>query len=199
MSLANVLAVSQAAPSIVLLGDPNQLEQPQQGSHPDGTGVSALDHILAGARTVPPDRGLFLEETWRLHPAICALTSEQFYEGRLNARAGLDRQAIVGNELLHGAGLRFVAVEHIGNQSSSIEEVRCVDRLVRSLFESGASWVDKDGISRRLERKDILIIAPYNAQVIELKQRLPSGARVGTVDKFQGQEAPLVILLDDVL
>ena len=94
MCLANVLAVSQAARNVVLLGDPRQLEQPIQGSHPEGTEVSALDHILGTHATIPPDRGLFLEETWRLHPEICAFTSEVFYESRLQSRPGLDRQRI---------------------------------------------------------------------------------------------------------
>ena len=84
MSLANVLAVSQAARTVVLIGDPQQLDQPTQASHPDGTGVSALDYILAGEHTIPPDRGLFLEETWRLHPDVCAYTSELFYDDKLN-------------------------------------------------------------------------------------------------------------------
>ena len=193
MSLANVLAVSQAARTIVLLGDPNQLEQPQQGSHPDGTDLSALDHILADAQTISPDRGLFVGETWRLHPSICAFTSEQFYEGRLKSRPGLDRQTIHGTGLLDGAGLRYVPVEHGGNQTSSVEEVDCIERLVRSLLENSASWMDQNNRECPLELKDILIIAPYNAQVFELKRRLSAQARIGTVDKFQGQEAPLVI------
>ena len=83
MSLANVLAVSQAAKTVVLIGDPQQLDQPMQGSHPDGTDVSALAHILGDDQTIPPDRGLFLGETWRLHPSICAFTSELFYAGKL--------------------------------------------------------------------------------------------------------------------
>ena len=94
MSLANVLAVSQAARSIVLLGDPQQLEQPMQGSHPEGTDVSALHHLLQNEKTIAPGRGLFLNETWRLHPDICAYTSELFYEGRLRPRPGLEAQRI---------------------------------------------------------------------------------------------------------
>ena len=119
MSLANVLAVSQAAEAIVLLGDPRQLEQPMQGSHPDGTGVSALDHILGEHITIPKDRGLFLDETWRLHPSICDFTSELFYEGRLQPRPGLEAQSIRSSSRLTGSGLRFFPVEHRGNQSSS--------------------------------------------------------------------------------
>ncbi|MDP3186244.1 MAG: AAA family ATPase, partial [Anaerolineales bacterium] len=122
MSLANVLAVSQAAESVILLGDPRQLEQPIQGSHPDGADVSALDHILGGHATVPPDRGLFLEETWRLHPSICAFNSELFYEGRLHPRPGLENQTIRSKGKVSGAGLRYVPVVHQGNQSFSREE-----------------------------------------------------------------------------
>ena len=119
MSLANVLAVSQAAKTVVLLGDPQQLDQPTQGTHPDGVDTSALDHMLAGHQTIPEDRGLFLEETWRLHPTICAFTSELFYEGRLHPRPGLELQEIRSTSVLHGAGLRYLPVAHTGNQSSS--------------------------------------------------------------------------------
>ena len=107
MSLANVLSVSQAAKSLVLLGDPQQLDQPLKGSHPDGAEVSALEHLLAGEKTIRPDKGLFLEKTWRLHPKLCAFTSEVFYEGRLFSRQGLDRQGIEGHPWMgeYGSGL----------------------------------------------------------------------------------------------
>ena len=191
MSLANVLAVSQAGASLVLLGDPQQLEQPIQGSHPDRTAVSALDHILGMHKTIPDDRGLFLEETWRLHPRISEFTSEMFYEGRLGSHRGLENQRIVSNGLVQGSGLRFIPVEHDGNQSSSPEEAEAVSALVRQLVDEPATWIDREGKQRPLGLDEILIIAPYNAQVFELQQRLP-GARIGTVDKFQGQEAPVV-------
>ena len=96
MSLANVLAISHAAPNMVLLGDPQQLDQPMQGTHPDGTAVSALEHLLAGHRTIDP-AGLFLEETCGLHPKVCAFTSEAFYEGKLQSRPGLDGQRIISS------------------------------------------------------------------------------------------------------
>ena len=192
MSLANVLAVSQAAKSIVLLGDPRQLEQPMQGSHPEGTDVSALDHILAGHATIPKDRGLFLEETWRLHPDICAFTSELFYESRLHSRPGLEKQTVQSTGPVCGVGLHYLPVEHTGNQSASVEEAERVRDLVHDILASNATWIDRDGNEAPITPNDILIIAPYNAQVFELQQRLP-GARVGTVDKFQGQEAPIVI------
>jgi superfamily I DNA and/or RNA helicase len=192
MSLANVLAVSQGAKSVVLLGDPQQLKQPMQGSHPDGTDVSALDHLLRGRATIPADRGLFLEETWRLHPDICAFTSELFYENRLRSLPGLERQQIKSNGRIKETGLRFIPVPHDGNQSSSLEEADQIRDLVADILDSDTSWVDREGVERKIALDDILIIAPYNSQVFELQERLP-GARIGTVDKFQGQEAPIVI------
>jgi hypothetical protein len=192
MSLANVLAVSQAAQSIVLLGDPRQLEQPIQGSHPDGVDVSSLDHILGPHATVPADRGLFLAETWRLHPLICAFNSEMFYDSRLHPRPGLENQAIKSKGRLSGAGLRYLAVEHIGNQSSSREEADMIRDLVTDILENGTTWVNREGVEALVGLEEVLIIAPYNAQVFELQERIPGG-RIGTVDKFQGREAPIVI------
>ncbi|PWK63053.1 TM0106 family RecB-like putative nuclease [Aminobacter sp. AP02] len=192
MSLANVLAISPAATSVVLLGDPRQLEQPIQGSHPEGTDVSALDHLLDGRQAIGPDEGLFLDQTWRLHPDICRFTSELYYEGRLQSRPGLVHQAILMDGPLGGTGLRYVAVQHSGNQSSSPEEANRVRDLVNGILAAGAQWRDRDGTMSPLTLSDILIIAPYNAQVFEIQERLP-GACVGTVDKFQGQEAAIVI------
>jgi uncharacterized protein len=176
----------------VLLGDPQQLDQPTQGSHPDGTDVSALSHLLGGHQTIAWERGLFLEETWRLHPDLCRFTSEVFYDGRLRPRAGLERQTIVSAGPVQGTGLRLLPVRHKGNQSSSPEEADRVFTLVRTLLDGRASWIDRHGAEKPIEPDDVLIIAPYNAQVFEVKERLP-GARIGTVDKFQGQEAPVVI------
>jgi uncharacterized protein len=192
MSLANVLAVSQACRTLVLLGDPQQLEQPMQGSHPEGTDVSALDHILAGRATIDPAAGLFLEETWRLHPEICAFTSELFYEGRLRSRPGLERQLVRSSSRCAGTGLRYLPVTHRGNQSASPEEADRIRELVEEIVAARSSWIDRDGQERALTLDDIVVIAPYNAQVFELKDRLPA-ARIGTVDKFQGQEAPIVV------
>jgi uncharacterized protein len=192
MSLANVLAVSQAAKAVVLIGDPQQLNQPMRGSHPDGTHVSALDHILGGERTIPPDKGLFLEKTWRIHPAICTYTSELFYDGKLSSMDGLEKQVINGWMPKSAAGLYFVPVKHTGNQICSPEEAKAVADAVGSILSSKATWVDRDGQERRITLDDIIVITPYNAQVLEIQKILP-GARVGTVDKFQGQEAPIAI------
>ena len=163
-----------------------------QGSHPDGTDVSALDHLLGGEQTIHGERGLFLEETWRLHPNICRFTSEMFYESRLKSHPGLEKQQIISAGLLRGSGLRLLPVAHNGNQSSSPEEAEHVHALVQNLVNQKSEWVDMEGDVKPLTLNDILIIAPYNAQVFELQERLP-GARIGTVDKFQGQEAPIVI------
>ena len=197
MSLANVLACAPAARSLVLLGDPQQLEQPLQSSHPEGSDVSAVAHLLDGAETMPRDRGLFLAETYRLHPDIARFTSEIYYEGRVESIAGLERQAIVprgqvGSDLT-GSGLIYVPVFHQGNQARSPEEVACIRGLVDTLLEN-SSWRDKDEQVRPLTTDDILVVAPYNAQVSTLAEVLPElSDRVGTVDRFQGQEAPVVI------
>ena len=193
MSLANVVAIAGGAKSLVLLGDPQQLDQPIQGSHPEGTEVSALEHVLEGHQTIPPDRGLFLAETWRLPPEICAFTSELFYEGRLHARSAPEVQRLTGSGGFDGAGFWYVPVEHDANQSASREEVEVVERLMTKLLGDRASWRDRDGAAHPLGLQDILVVAPYNAQVADLIARLPRGSRVGTVDKFQGQEAPVVI------
>jgi uncharacterized protein len=182
MSLADVVAVSPAAQSLVLLGDPLQLDQPLQGSHPPGIDVSAL----------PADRGLFLAETWRLAPPICRFTSELFYEGRLTWHAGLEHQKVAWPDKEGSAGLWFVPVEHTGNQSSSNEEAVVVERLVGELTQRGVTWTTMNGEQRPVTLNDILIVSPYNAQVFNLAARMPK-ARIGTVDKFQGQEAPVVI------
>lgn len=123
---------------------------------------------------------LFLADTWRMHPEICAFDSEMFYEGKLRAIEGSGRQAILSDGESRGAGLRFASVAHTGNKSSSIEEAEAVAELVSSILDSGARWIDRDGGEQPLTLNDIIIITPYNAQVFEIKQRLP-GARVGTV------------------
>ena len=192
MSLANAIASSMAAKNVVLLGDPQQLDQPLQGSHPPGTSVSALEHLLQGEKTMPADRGLFLEETYRLHPNICAYTSEVFYERRLASRPGLEQQAIMEVAALPESGLYFVPVDHEGNHNASVEEVAVIVQLVGRLTSFGAVWRDQHGQTHPMAIDDILIVAPYNAQVVAIEEALPN-ARVGTVDKFQGQEAPVVI------
>ena len=193
MALANALAVSRAAASLVLLGDPQQLEQPLQGAHPPGADASSLQHLLGVDATIRPDRGLFLERTWRMHPAITSYTSEMFYDGRLQSEEHLEQQAIGGAAPLAGAGLRFVPVEHIGNVDHSPEEAATVAQLCEALL--GRPWVDQDGTGRTIGWSDIRILAPYNAHVGAIASVLPEAAHgsIGTVDRFQGQTAAVSI------
>ncbi|MEO6223417.1 MAG: TM0106 family RecB-like putative nuclease, partial [Vicinamibacterales bacterium] len=203
MSLANVLACTPIAGAMVLLGDPQQLDQPTKGVHPDGVGLSALEHWLGEARVMPGERGGFLGVTWRLAPSLCHFTSECFYEGKLLHKPGLERQVLRGGTRFTGAGLRVVPVEHDGNRNASDEEVAEVVRIVDELLAPCSKWVNEKGEAHQLTSNDILVVAPYNAQVIRLQDALerfgaaglqPRGKfRVGTVDKFQGQEAPVVI------
>lgn len=191
MSLSHVLAASRAASNIILLGDPQQLEQPQRGAHPEGSDVAALTYLLDGHLTMPENKGLFLGVTRRLHPAICAFTSEIFYEGRLSTLPGLERQEIGGGTPFDGSGLFYVPVTHRGNQSRSLEEAKAVAGIVKDLLARG-TWTDAEGTNRPLRREDILIVAPFNAQVTAIREEVGEIA-TGTVDKFQGQEAPVVI------
>jgi uncharacterized protein len=193
MALADVVAVGQAARNLVLIGDPQQLERPLKGSHPEGAEKSALEHLVGPHKTIPPEMGLLLPETWRMHPKICEFTSEMFYEGRLQSREPLQHQVLASHPWLNGAGLWFVPVRHSGNRNSSAEEVDLIDKIVRSLTADGVTWFRTRTTSKKVELKDVLTVAPYNAQVSDLLVKLPPGACVGTVDKFQGQEAPVVI------
>jgi predicted RecB family nuclease len=192
MSLANALAAAPAARTLVLLGDPQQLDQPSKGIHPPGMPTSALAHLLRGEATLRAESGLFLDETWRMHEDVCAFVSEQFYEARLRPRPELARLRLVGPPRVEGTGLRFVPVVHRGNRSESAEEAEAVSRLVDALLGGDSAWTCLRGVTRPLTAEDVLIVAPYNAHVARLKKRLP-GLRVGTVDKFQGQEAPVVV------
>jgi len=197
-ALANAVAVAGAGRSVVLLGDPRQLEQPLQGTHPPGAEKSALGHVLGDGRSVIPDElGLFLEDTWRLHPDLCAFTSEVFYEGRLASEPTLARQALLGTPPADGTGLRLLAVEHRGNATESREEADAVAGIVRRLLDGEARWTDREGVTRPIELDDVVIVAPYNAHVERISKALADAghpkARVGTVDKFQGQEAPIAI------
>ena len=191
MALADVISVAHAAKSLVLIGDPQQLERPLKGSHPDGAEKSALEHLLGEHKTILPEVGLLLPETWRLHPNICRFTSELFYEGRLKSREALKGYVIQGHPWVKGAGLWYVRVEHEGNRNSAAEEVETIARIVESLLKPKVKWF-RGTESRNLKAEDILIVAPYNAQVSDLLGKMPE-MRVGTVDKFQGQEAPVVI------
>jgi uncharacterized protein len=191
LSLANVVAMGGAARNVVMLGDPRQLSQPSKASHPPGAERSALEHLLGDHETIPADLGVFLSTTRRLHPHLGRFISDAFYGSRLLSHESCARQVLGGRAPLAGAGLRWLPVAHAGNRNASAEEVEAVVGLVNDLV--GRPWTEAAGPTRMLELADILVVAPYNAQVARLAAALPSGARVGTVDKFQGQQAPVVL------
>lgn len=193
LSLIDTLAVSQATKNLVLLGDPQQLKQPQQGSHPEGTEVSSLEHVLQNKQTLSSEKGIFLNETWRLHPSLCEFISELFYENKLMPRPELINQNISGNTRFNKPGLWFEGVNHYGNQNSSIEEVERIQSIVNELTKGDVFFTNAKGENKIVNSDDIKVIAPYNSQVILLKNKLSNAVEVGTVDKFQGQEAPIVI------
>jgi uncharacterized protein len=176
VSLADALAMGTAARNLVLVGDPQQLDQVLQGTHPDGSELSVLRHLLGDEATIPADRGLFLERTFRLHPDVCGFVSEEFYEGRLRPA----EEAVARTTPL-GTGLRYVPVPHEGCRQEAPAEVEAVAGLVGRLLAAGIAL------------GEILVVSPFNAQVNALVEALPAGARVGTVDKFQGQEGRVVV------
>jgi uncharacterized protein len=150
---------------------------------------------------MPPDRGLFLERTWRLHPRVCTFTSEVFYEGQLRPQPGNERQGLSGSGPLDGVGVRFLAVDHAlaRNDTVAPEEAETVADLVAALLASGATWTDWQGRTSRVGAEHVLVVSPYNqhrrALVRALRDRGEETGRVpvGTVDKFQGQQAPISI------
>ncbi|MCY4114836.1 MAG: TM0106 family RecB-like putative nuclease [Chloroflexi bacterium] len=194
MSLADALASARCADSLVLLGDPQQLDQPLQGVHPPGAERSVLAHVLDGARVMPEQFGLFLDGTWRLHPSICDFTSEVFYEDSLRSHDGRENLDLAGSPPFRGTGLRFVEVEHERRVSDSEEEAAAIAESVDRLLRSRPAWTDAEGATHTLTEEDVLIITPYNRQIRALESRPELRTlRIGTVDKFQGQEAPIAI------
>ena len=195
MALADVLSVAGCAKNLILIGDPQQLERPLTGAHPEGADRSALEHVLQGQKTMPKEEGLFLPQTRRLHPSICKFTSETFYENRLQPDQTARNRKLEGHPWLSGAGLWFVSVDHKDNRNDSPQEVESIAEIVQSLRRPEVQWFDRVGErSEPIDWDKILIIAPYNAQVFALRERLPGGSdSIGTVDKFQGQQAPVVI------
>jgi uncharacterized protein len=190
MSLADVVAVARAARNVILVGDPRQLSHVIQGSHPDGAEKSALEHLLGDDVIIGADRGLFLDRTRRMHPEVCAFVSNAFYQGSLQAEPLCAEQRI-GSGVSALTGLRMRLVGHDGDRTSSAAEADAVAEIVATLV--GRTWHDRQGVERPLQLRDILVVAPYNAHVACLAGALPADARIGTVDKFQGQEAPVSI------
>ena len=191
VGLANMVAMGRAARNIVLVGDPRQLPQVIQGAHPEPTNLSCLDWMLGEHATVPPDRGIFLPISRRMHPEVCRFISDQVYEGRLASHPDTTRQCVAGTSFPK-AGAFWVPVSHEGNAQISMEEVAAIQAATMELLRG--TWTEKDGSTRPMRQTDIIVVAPYNAQVNALRDALPDGIRVGTVDKFQGQEAPVCLV-----
>lgn len=200
--VANLIAISRAAKNLIIMGDQMQLGQPSQGSHPADSGLSILDYFLHDTPTIPDDMGVFLGTTYRMHSAVNRFISSAIYEGKLESDSDNDKQVVdvptgYQGPLDKEAGIIFIPVEHEGNTQASDEEVAEITLLASELL--GRTFTDKEGQQRAISWADILFVAPYNHQVNKLKQALasvPGGddAKVGSVDKFQGQEAPIVFL-----
>jgi hypothetical protein len=196
VSLANLVGMSRATKNIILMGDQMQLGQPIQGSHPDESGQSVLEYLLRDSATIAPDMGVFLPKTYRMHPDVCSLISEQVYDGRLQSDVVTDRHQIeIPTEVLPiQSGIHFIPVVHEGNTQGSEEEVAIITDLARNLIGSRFWSETAGGPQRQISWADILFVAPYNYQVNLLRAALGADARVGSVDRFQGQEAPIVII-----
>ncbi|MCY4513037.1 MAG: TM0106 family RecB-like putative nuclease [Bdellovibrionales bacterium] len=197
VNLANIVASARSAKNIILLGDQNQLEQPIQGAHPGESGKSALTYYTEGQTIVPTDRGIFLPISYRMHPKVCQFISDNFYDGKLSSDTKNETQKVILspslNKKLPDSGVCFIPVEQLGNRNASHEEAEIISDLYKKLLE--AEWIDKEGNRYPITAKDILIVAPYNLQVAYLKRAInKKDMRIASVDKFQGQEAPISIL-----
>jgi uncharacterized protein len=190
-SLANTIAASTVARRLLLLGDPQQLPQVSQGTHPEPVNESALGWLSKGHDVLPRELGIFLDKSWRMHEAVCSTVSRLSYDGKLTSRPS-DRH-LEGVE----PGVHSHPVSHRGNSIESTEEADAVVELVKSLLPQ--QWSEA-GRTERLGDRDrsIIVVAPYNAQVNLIAKKLAEAGcehiPVGTVDKFQGQEAPIAIL-----
>ncbi len=206
LSLADTLAVSLTTKDLVLVGDPQQLKQPTKAAHPGESGLSALEYINRGRDVVPEGYGILLSTTKRMHPEITKFVSEQVYENKLHSAPGLEHQAVSGTDWLAGSGLRWWPVEHSGRTTVAPEEVDCVVETFYSMLDR--EFTDRDGMKSKITANDVFLIAPYNAQRSEILRRLEAHThadkygiaydsmrnRVGTVDKAQGDEAPVVLM-----
>lgn len=196
VALANLIAMSTCAKNVVLLGDQMQLGQPIQGVHPGESGQSTLDYLLEGKATISPERGIFLKDTWRMHPDVCRFISEAVYGGRLEPEKRNATQRLLLSSGVHQAllpkGVRFLPVDHEGCSQRCDAEAQVIGAIFGDLLRQ--RYVDREGTEHPMGISNILVVAPYNQQVNWLKRVLPEGARVGTVDKFQGQEAEVVLV-----
>jgi uncharacterized protein len=193
-STAAAFAASGVSKHTILLGDQNQLPNVSPGSHPLGTGNSIMQYTLGSDSIVPASNGLFLPTTRRLHPNICKYISDKFYKSKLVSHETCSDRKLVSisddtKQDLSGIYLR--KIQHEGCTQSSNEEVEEIQKLIDTLKEHYALKIGET--TRNIEDEDFIIIAPYNAQVKLLQSKLNDAIKVGTVDRFQGQEAPFAI------
>ncbi len=196
VSLSNLLYLSRIARNILLVGDQQQLSQPNRAAHPDDSGLSCLDYVMGEEPVVPKDRGVFLATSWRMPPSLTRIVSELFYAGELQANEANNANRVLWTG--PPSGLMFDRVNHSGNSTASDEEVERIAALVDQLYGQPYHRARIVNGERTIEsgvlgQKQILITAPYNLQVNRLQKRIGNKARIGTVDKFQGQEAPVAI------
>jgi uncharacterized protein len=147
VGLANMAAMGRAAKNIVLVGDPRQLPQVIQGAHPEPANLSCLDWMLGDHATIPPDRGIFLPVTRRMHPDVCRFISDQVYEGRLTSHADTVRQGVSGTSF-PAAGAFWVPVNHEGNAQIASEEVAAIQDTIDDILTG--IWTEKEAVSRRM-------------------------------------------------
>ena len=190
LALADAIASANSARNLILLGDPLQLAQVSQAEHPGGSGASVLEHVLAEHATIPSSEGVFISETRRMHPDICAFISNQIYEKRLTSHGSCAQQ-----KTEFGTGLRWLQAHHSERSTESMEEAELVTGQIAQML--GTQWTNQNGESLALMGEDFMVVAPYNDQVRLLRQRMEETpglerVQVGTVDKFQGREAPVV-------
>lgn len=195
LALSNVISICKCTKNIVLMGDPQQLQQPSQAAHPNGSHVSALRHYIGDNETIDPKQGVFLESTWRMHPKITQFTSEMYYESRLNIKegVGIENQEIFGIKGFENPGLYHLSIDHKNCKNKSMAEIEAIKKLYTYILSQKGTSRGMNGKIKNITPDEVLVIAPYNAQVNALKIALGEDAKVGTVDKFQGQEAPIVI------
>jgi uncharacterized protein len=196
VSLANFVAMGMSAKNLVLVGDQMQLSQPLKGTHPGSSGMSTLEYLLQEKSIIPPERGVFLGTTWRMHEHICSFISDAVYDGKLHPEKNNQKQSLILSKAarteLVECGIQFIDIQHKNCGQLSKEEGGIILKLYSNLLQQ--QYRDREGNVQQISQENVLVVSPYNMQVNYLKSLLPKNARVGTVDKFQGQEAEVVLI-----
>jgi uncharacterized protein len=196
VALANVVAMATSSKNLVLVGDQMQLSQPMRAKHVGYARKSSLDFILEDKDTIPPEKGIFLNTTRRLNENLCRFISDSFYDSRLTSHAITKTRSVKLNlEPIKNEGLFYVPIEHTGCSQRSDEEADLVEKIFNKIMNKEFKVGNKTG---KISPKDIMVVAPYNAQANNIRERLnkkyKEGVRVGTIDLFQGQEAKVVLI-----